>query len=235
MENKKSWEYMHTEEYAQKMEKEEWGWNQKNKKQQEIYIEQIEERLQEGTEVSRKKLLALFNDKEFIETYKTENDFAYMIVIMQIYENEKGAGEEKTILDLGKGRKEIIEELQKMKFILWRIEFAKDVGAKDVIVEFIKQKQATPEMLRYVIHTSVYDKQRIVLELADLFIEQNMFRYAFRMLEYAEELSPGNEEVLCILAQLCICVGSTKRAGEYLDQIKNPGKLTEGIRKKYGC
>ena len=235
MEQQKKWAYMHTEDYIREKELEELEWNRKNKKQQEIYMAQIEKKLRERTQTSREELLELFRKKEFIDAYKTENDMAYMIVIMQIYENEKRAGTESCILDMGTESREIKSKLQELKFILWRMEFAKDVQGKEMLVNFIHENQPTAEMIQYIVLTSSNDKPQMLIKLADIFIEQSMLSYAFRMLEYAEELVPGDEEILCILTQLCICVGNQKRAGEYLNKVKNPGELTEGIRRKYGC
>lgn len=235
MESQKNWEYMHTEEYIKEEEREgkEWYWN--NREAEKRYISEIEQRLESGTKEDREKLLALFRDRNFTETYKSRNELAYMIVIMQIYEREVQSEEARTILDMGRGIQEIRSKLLQLKFILWKIEFAKDIRVKDLLMEFIEKNQATPDMIQYMIFTAVCHKEEVLVELTDIFIEKKKLRYAFRMLEYLNELHPGNEEVLCTLAKLCGCVGNRQRAGEYLDQIKNPGKLAEGIRRKYEC
>lgn len=235
MEKQRTWAYMHTEEYIKEKELEDQEWEQKNRKKQEVYMTEIEQKLSEGTQKDREELLKLFQNKEFIEICKTENDIAYMIVVMQIYENEKRAGTKRCILDMGKGSREIKSRLQELKFILWRMEFSIGIQAKEMLLSFIRDNQPTAEMIQYIVHTSVNHKPQMLIKLADIFIEQNRLSYAFQMMEYAEELLPGDEEILCILAQLCMCVGKQVRAVEYLNKIKNPGELAEGIRRKYGC
>lgn len=235
MDNSKEQMYKHTEEYVREKEWEERNWNRKNKQQEKIYMEQIEQRLKEGTAQDREELLKLFRNEEFVETYKSKIQIAYMIVIMQIYEREVQGGEKRTILDMGDSYEKLRSKLFELKFILWRIEFAKDVMAKELLLEFIRTNQATPDMIQYIVHTSTVDKMKVLVELSDVFIAQNMLRYAFRMLEYLDDLDSGNEMVLCLLAELCGRVGKYERAGEYLDKIKNPGMMTERIRKKYGC
>ncbi len=235
MDNSKERAYMQTEEYIREKEWGERNWNRKNKQQEKIYMKEIEQRLKEGTEQAREELLHMFRNEEFIETYKSKTEMAYLIVIMQIYEREVQFGEKRTILDMGDSYEIIRSKLFELKFILWKIEFAKDVRGKELLLEFIRTNQATPDMIQCIVHTSTADESKVLVELSDLFIAHNMLRYAFRMLEYLDDLEPGNEMVLCILAELCARVGKCKRAGEYLDKIKNPGIMAERIREKYGC
>lgn len=235
MESEQDWEYQHTENYIEEKEQQEHAWNRKNKEQQKRYLEYIDEKIAEGTEKARKELLELFHNADFIETYKSKTQMAYRIAMMQIYEREIGAEEKITILDIGNSAEEIIEKMIGLKFLLWRIEFAGDKQAKEAVVQFVHFNSITPDMLQYMIQTATADKAGMLLELADIFIEKGMLRYAFRMLEYLDELSPGNETVLCLLADLCGKAGNQERVGEYLERIENPGRLAEGIRKKYGC
>lgn len=235
MESQKDWAYMHTEEYIREKEKKELEWNRKNKEKEKIYLAQIDEKIREGTPGAREELLQLFRNPDFIETYKSKTQMAYRIVIMQIYERETQAGEKVTILDIGTSGEEIKTKLIQLKFILWRIEFAKDEAGKKSLLDFIHSNGITPEMVKYMVYTTSADKGGMLLELTDIFMEQNMLRYAFRMLEYLDELSPGNETVLCMLADLCGSIGNSQRAKEYLEKIENPGRLAEGIRRKYGC
>lgn len=241
MESQKNWAYKHrgeykkTEEYIKEEELEEKEWYRNNREEEKRYISEIGQRLESGTKEDKDKLLALFQDKGFIETYKFRNELAYMIVIMKIYEREIQLEETRTILDMGKGIGEIRSKLQQLKFILWRLEFAKDIQGRELLIEFIRNNQVSPSMIEYIVLTSVYNKTKMLLKLADIFVDEKMIRYAFGMLEYLNALQPENEEILCMLAEFCGCVGNRQRAREYLDKIKNPGKLAEGIRKKYEC
>lgn len=235
MEEQKDWEYIWGKTLVEEKEKKEKEWHEKYGEQEKVYIDFIEEKLLSGTKEARESLLQLFCDQNFIETYKSRNDLAYMIVIMQVYENEIKNGEIHTILDMGKSSQEIRSKYIDLKFILWRIEFEKDSMGKQLLLDYIQKNHATPDMIQQVINTSVFDKGETLIKLIDIFLEQNMLRYAFCMMEYLNELSPGNEEVLCMLAELCGCTGNIKRAGEYLDKIENPGIMTERVRKKYGC
>lgn len=237
MESKKEQEYRGTEEFVREKEKQEQEWQRSYKQQEQEVLEKIEQNLALGTQEARAELLTMFRNQEFTEIYKTRNALAYMIVIMQVYEKEIQAGEKETILDMGRSCQELKEKYVELKFILWRIDFVKDESGKEMLLDFIRKNHATPYMIRRVIDTSVFQthQEQMLIKLSDIFIEQNMLRYAFHMLEYLDELSPGNEEILCMLAELMGSAGKQAQAAEYLDRVKKPGGLTERMRERYGC
>lgn len=223
------------EEFIREKECKEREWNDKYKEQEKEYIDFIEKKLREGTAKARNELLKLFRDNKFMSIYQQRNDIAYMVVIMKIYEVELCNNEEKTILDMGNTIDELHRKITELKFIIWRIEFEKDKSAFEKMLEYIRINQATPYMIRQIISTSVFEKGQVLIMLTDVFLAHNMFRYAFSMLDYLNELSPGNEEVLCMLAELCGYVGNYEKVKEYLEQISEPGELSERIKEKYGC
>lgn len=235
MEEQKEQKYVYDNALIEQKEKEEKEWHEKYEKKEKDYMDFIEERLVSGTKEARESLLRLFCDKDFVENYKFRNELAYMLVIMQVYESEIKNDEVYTILDMGRSSQEITNKYIDLKFILWRIEFEKDRTGKRLLLDYIHANHATPYMIRQVVNTSTFDKSGMLIKLVDIFLEQNMLRYAFCMLEYLNELSPGNEEILCMLAELCGCTGNSERAGEYLERIENPGIMAERVRKKYGC
>ena len=101
MENIENWDYMHTEKYIREKEKKQQDWNNKNKELERRYLFYIDERIKSGNSSDREELLTLFRDGDFINTFKSKNNMAYAIVIMQIYERESQNSERKTILDIG--------------------------------------------------------------------------------------------------------------------------------------
>ena len=191
--------------------------------------------MKNGTLESREQLLQLFRDKQFIETYKSRNDIAYMIVIMKIYEVEISNHNQKTILDMGNSMKVLREKYNELKFILWRIGFREEESTVQRLVDFIRINHVSQDMIRQVINSSVSEKSVLLIKLTEIFLDNSMLSYAFCMLDFMNELSPGDETVLCMLAELCGSVGNIQRMNEYLDRIEKPGRLAEGIRIKYGC
>lgn len=61
-----------------------------------------------------------------------------------------------------------------------------------------------------------------------------MLIFEFHILKAMNELTPGTEDVLCLLASLSANIGRLDLASDYLSQITYPGTTTERIRKQYG-
>lgn len=224
-----------SEEFIREREKKEKQWYEKYGEREKVYISFVDEQLKNGTMESREQLLQLFRDKQFIETYKSRNDIAYMIVIMKIYEVEISNHNQKTILDMGNSMKVLREKYNELKFILWRIGFREEESTVQRLVDFIRINHVSQDMIRQVINSSVSEKSVLLIKLTEIFLDNSMLSYAFCMLDFMNELSPGDETVLCMLAELCGSVGNIQRMNEYLDRIEKPGRLAEGIRIKYGC
>lgn len=225
----------YTEAYIQEEERQQRIWNQKNMVLEKEYLEQIDNLLGESTSQARQKLLSLFSDLYFLETFGSSTSIAYMDVIMKIYEKEIMAGEEHTILDMGVSYQGIIGKLTELKFILWRIIFANQEEGEGMLLELIRRNNATPYMLQHLVLTASVNKKAILLKLADLFLKQNMLRFAFHMLDYMTQLFPEDESSWCMAADFCGSIGNLKQADIYLLKIKNPGEMAERIRRKYGC
>ena len=224
-----------SEEFIRERKKKEKQWYEKYGEREKVYISFVDEQLKNGTLESREQLLQLFRDKQFIENYKSRNDIAYMIVIMKIYEVEISNHNQKTILDMGNSMKVLREKYNELKFILWRIGFREEESTVQRLVDFIRINHVSQDMIRQVINSSVSEKSVLLIKLTEIFLDNSMLSYAFCMLDFMNELSPGDETVLCMLAELCGSVGNIQRMNEYLDRIEKPGRLAEGIRIKYGC
>lgn len=223
----------YTEEYIQKEEQQQRMWREKNMVVEKKYLEQIDKLLEQSTPQARQTLVLLFSNPSFLNTFGSRTPIAYMGVVMKIYEKEVMAGEEYTILDMEVSYKGIIGKLTELKFILWRIIF--ENCGEEQLLEFIRQNNATPYMLQYMVLTASVNKKEILLKLADLFLEQNMLRFAFHMLDYLTQLYPEDESSWCLVADFCGSTGNIGQADAYLSKIKNPGEMTERIRRKYGC
>ena len=89
-------------------------------------------------------------------------------------------------------------------------------------------------MLLFTVKASSFDEIGQLMNLADIFIAARKFRYAFCILQQLDELNPGDETILCMLADLSGYIGNLQMASAYINKIANKGKLTEEIIKKYG-
>ena len=182
---------------------------------------------------SRNELISLFNDVNNISNFVNEPEFAYMYITMQIYSAELSAGYDHTILDVADNSDDFMQLIEQAKFFLWRIEFINDENSQHLLVNFINTYNISPCFITKIIEISSFTSD-IFFRLIDIFSNHNMLIFEFHILRTLNELNPGIEDVLCLLASLSANAGHMDLASNYLSQISNPGTTTERIRKQYG-
>lgn len=209
-----------TEAYMQQEEQDYCEWRKNYAAQEQKYLNQIDSWLSEATLQSRENLCRLFQNQEFLAAYRHRTPIAFMGVILRIYHQESLAKRRHTILDMGTSHSALISKFQELKFILWRLEFAKDPEAGKWLPQYIEVNQATPEMLREMLDIASIEKGETGLKLAQIFREQGMYSFEFQILLYLNAVLPQNGQVLSALAELCEKAGQPEQAQRYLAQIK---------------
>ncbi len=202
---------MNFEDYIQDEEKAEYKWTENHLAQEKVILEQIDEMLLDSTVKSRQNLLYLLHNKDLLTIYESRTPFAYLKIIIRIYEKELQSGELITILDMGSSHEELISKLTQLKFYLWRIIFIDDEQSHQSIIEFIQQNHVSPYMLQYLVLIVSVNKDQLLLKLVNLFLERNMFRYAFHMLDYLVHLFPNNENYLYLAAKFSESIGKNQK------------------------
>lgn len=194
-------------------------------------IEQKEQRKEKSLEKCEKqvnkllekkdyvKLLELFQTEEVRELAQIENSFATMSIILSIYHMEQSEGITDGILsgiyDMQKAEEKYLRE----KFLMWRLEFTADA---EELQEEIKQNRISVPFLKYLIHTSSFDKANTAYKLAMLLKETGHYVNAFGMLRYVDELAPEEEIVFCEMADICMKMRQYQMAETCIQQIKKP-------------
>lgn len=164
--------------------------------------------------------------KELAEHGVLDSDaqFVHMNIAAYIYEQELMAGEKCTIFDIAHSLKDILDLYSEIKFLLWRIEFGRDIQAKNTLISLVSGFHLSPYYIRRVIAGVTMDKIRLLPELSELFLDRGMVRYAYHMLLYLNELVPDKPDVLALLADICRMGGNEQKAQEYLERLGNaPG------------
>ena len=94
------------------------------------------------------------------------NDFAYMIVMMEIYSLETEAGANSTVFDWADSLQGVIDIIRQIKFLLWEIEFLDDMNSVGLLLGYMNEVGVSMQALEYIIYISSYDKQKIVTALS---------------------------------------------------------------------
>lgn len=196
------------------------------------YQNYINDLLREG---NRGQLSELLSSEEFVRKFSGVTEMAYMILINQIYRQEVLEHVEKTVLDGHLSMEEAIAYVQEIRFQLWRLEFYMEEKDGLQLLDFIRQNRVSNYLLKYIVNIAALNKVRLLKCLAEIFLKHGMSGRAFAMLKYADELFPGTEDILCIMADLCLQAGKIEEAAQCMKQIKSPTQITEEICRKLGA
>lgn len=190
-----------TEEYALKCEQEFEQWYIQNEEKEQAYLEQIDKWLLSGSNEERLKFLQFLSDEETISVYKyRSNSMIDVIAIGQIYQEEVRAEETQTILDAKCGVRlpdlqTLKARMRELRFIFWRMEFAKEPDAGAKLLHYIKEYAVSPFFLLKAVDTMTVDKAGMLCELVELLIDEKMLRHVYWMLKELRQLLPEDESV----------------------------------------
>lgn len=115
------------------------------------------------------KLQEFFGNTEIIKQLSEVNDFAFVLVAMEIYELEKEAGIENHIFYWTDTLSELIDIIRQVKFLLWEIEFLDSHEASGLLLGFLSDVGISMPAFEYIIHISSCDKKRVVGIINQLF------------------------------------------------------------------
>lgn len=103
-----------------------------------IFDENITSLLQES---DYEKLVILLESDEFRTNFGGVTEYAYLILAAQIYKAETQNNIATTIFSNRKKICSILSCLEQLKFMLWRIYYAKDLAAVPVFYDYIRSEK----------------------------------------------------------------------------------------------
>lgn len=204
------------EEFADEIEKEQLEIVERRKLMESFagYQEEIDEFLKKG---AYSELLEYYQTEKMMILSKLENHAAIMWIIVSIYQMETEEGIEEGIFSGISDMKSAEEHYLKVKFLMWRLEF---LDENDELSELIDRHPISVPFLKYLVHTSSFDKANTAYKLVLLLKEKRRWGQAFAMLNYVNDLSPNEEIVFCEMADICMETGQYQMAGSCIEKIK---------------
>ncbi len=177
------------------------------------------------------ELLEFYEKEDLKRLSGIENDIAIFQIILYIYQMEQRENVEQGILNGVRSMGEAVERYLQMKFLLWRVEFRDEEEGR---AAFQNMQQISIPFLKYLIHTSSFDKANTAYKLAMFFKGAGKIASAFAMLNYTNELSPDAEIVFCEMADICMMAGKYKDAAACIARIKEPSEVLVKYQQKWG-
>lgn len=212
-------EFKKTEKFAVEEEQRENEWQEQYGSKINDVVREMNQLLQAATEQSRMELHDMFLDKSFFEHYKQTDAVATMYVVMQIYEREWKDHYPSTILDCGNTVEELMDYLQQMKFMLYRIDFSIDQLSEQEFITFFKKNQTSVITLETMMTTVAMRPMKLALKLEEIFTRNFMYKELFWVRNFINERWNGNHRVLIQLADLYDRTGHAQFARQCIEKI----------------
>ena len=115
------------------------------------------------------KLQEFFSNTDIVKQLSEVNDFAFLLVAMEIYELERDAKVENHIFYLADTLTGLIEVIRQVKFLLWEIEFLGDEESGKLLIGYLSDVGISMPAFEYIIHISSCDKKRVIGIINQLF------------------------------------------------------------------
>ncbi|MFP3153797.1 hypothetical protein LQZ18_05075 [Lachnospiraceae bacterium ZAX-1] len=199
------------------------------------YYHKINNLLEQHLEQANMELISLFADQAFAKAYFRDDTITQLKVIVEIYRIEKENNvKENTILDHGFNISDLISYFLKLKFVIWRIEFDSDSDAIKCLLNFRNQYRTSVYSMIGVLATASCDKVNAAYSIAFILRWEGRHEEAFHILNYALEIEPQEERLLCEMADICFVSGLPDQMEQYTLRIANPTDVYEGYKKRWG-
>ncbi len=177
------------------------------------------------------ELLEYFQSEKMQLLSKIDNDVAVLSIILDIYKEELQEHVPSGILSNIHSMEEARERYLQVKFLMWRLEF---LGEDTQLSEWMDKDMISVPFFRCLIDASSFEKANTAFKLAMLLKKKGKSNWALSMLEFVEQLSPGEEIVFCEMADICIQAGRMKEAASFLKKIMCPTGIFAQYQEKWG-
>lgn len=212
MDNRKT--YSETEQEAVEEELRENEWQREWAVKSPMYIEKMNQLLQEGTKESREQLKNMFMDREFFDHYRQVDTFATMYVVMSIYELEVSAGICNTILEQGRSVEELLDYMFQLKMILYRLDFEIGQDTEKEFISFLRAHGVSTITINIAMTTMVMRPLQMALKLEKLFEKNKLEDHLLSMLCFIQKYWGKNYRVLKKLSDIYLKMGNEEAAGK---------------------
>lgn len=111
---------------------------------------------------SVERLEAFFEDEDVVKALCENNEFAFLVVVMNIYNAETEAKIIDNVFNWTDDFKFVIDIIRQVKFLLWEIEFLDVKQSATLLLKYISDVGISMVALEYLIHISSCDKAKVV-------------------------------------------------------------------------
>lgn len=176
-------------------------------KEFEFSILQFTERHWKGNYRVQERLLSDF--RQMLDAEEAQN---YKMNLEKVFESD---ADERVILEL--------QEL------MWKLQYMESESEKE-IARYLKEHTISDSLWSFSIERADVQQADYYLRITDALLEEKLQEKAKITLQHVKSIKPGDELVLCLLAELYMGEGRLTEAFHYLREVENPTDLTERLR-----
>lgn len=158
-------------------ERQELEWHEKYDRKSILLKQEINRLLQEKTESSRQKVVGIFGNREFFDPYKEIPEFAFMYVIIYIYQSERQKGIEETILDHGDTMEELEQYFFRWRTLLYRLDFDVEEDVEELFLVFLTENKVSPVMIWISLKSQTMRPAQLEAKMERIFEENGLDTY----------------------------------------------------------
>lgn len=107
-------------------------------------------------------LIDFFDRRDIVEEFTQKTEFAFIVVMMEIYDNEIKAGVDHNIFEWAYDLDGVIRIIRRLKFYLWEIEFLETSESENLLVEFLQENNISIQALQCVIQIACSEKEKVL-------------------------------------------------------------------------
>lgn len=186
------------------------------------YLERIESCLKNKSIQSITEFIHIFEEPNMLPhcvRSLAELAYAHIFVVITVDEIQKYGYP--NFLMVGNSIRELIAVLKQVQFRMWEVEFDGSKESEEKLYDILKIYRITPEAMKSIIEVAAMNKVGFYHTLSCIYLEKKEIDNAVKLLQYAVDYFPEEENLLQLLIQLC---DKTNRTG-----------VTEKYRRRLEC
>ncbi len=121
-----------------------------------------------------------------------------------------------------KAQEHVVFQVQEL---LWKVLY-KTEEAEEELASFLRREKVSDDIWKFLLGQMNAGEKEYYLCVVNILLECGLTDKAKMTLQSGLEAAPGDELILCLLAEQAINKGDAECAQEYLMEVVNPGKLT---------
>lgn len=196
----------------------------------------IEAELNKGTEEAYQKLMAICQETNVKNLVAYDNGIGTIVRCALIWENEKNQNQtalfDQPIYQSNQRRiEDVVKFYNRVKLYLFRIESNLPDAAIMEGLQYISEKNISPEMLYGVITYEMEDRDKVLITVCNYLNSQKKYLTAYKLLLYRknkEQKVP--QEILLMIADMLLNLQGYDKAYAQLKEIEEPSEQVRQLK-----